>query len=47
VELFIVDAFAEHVFGGNQAGVVLLDRTAEFPDTALMQQIAAELKHSL
>ncbi len=46
MELYIVDAFTEHIYGGNQAGVILLDRTAEFPDAALMQQIAAELKHS-
>ncbi|TQI66563.1 PhzF family phenazine biosynthesis protein [Clostridium sp. KNHs216] len=46
MELYVVDAFTEHIYGGNQAGVVLLDRTAEFPDAALMQQIAAELKHS-
>lgn len=46
MELYIVDAFTEHIYGGNQAGVVLLDRTADFPDSVLMQQIAAELKHS-
>ncbi|WP_369283629.1 PhzF family phenazine biosynthesis protein [Oscillibacter sp. GMB15532] len=46
MELYIVDAFTEHIYGGNQAGVVLLDRTADFPDAALMQKIAAELKHS-
>ncbi|WP_099204401.1 PhzF family phenazine biosynthesis protein [Scatolibacter rhodanostii] len=46
MEIYIVDAFTKHIYGGNQAGVALLDRTADFPDTALMQQIAAELKHS-
>ncbi|WP_312938850.1 PhzF family phenazine biosynthesis protein [Oscillibacter sp.] len=46
MELYIVDAFTEHIYEGNQAGVVLLDRTAEFPNAFLMQQIAAELKHS-
>lgn len=46
MELYIVDAFTKHIYGGNQAGVVLLDTTVECPDAALMQQIAAELKHS-
>lgn len=45
MKLFIVDAFTDQIFGGNQAGVVLLD-DAPFPDDAIMQQIAAELKHS-
>lgn len=40
---FVVDAFADEIFRGNQAGVVI-------PDTALsadlMQKIAAEFKHS-
>jgi predicted PhzF superfamily epimerase YddE/YHI9 len=40
MEVYIVDAFTEHIYGGNQAGVVLLDRTAEFPDAIQMQQIA-------
>lgn len=46
MELFIVDAFSDHVFGGNQAGVVLLNRAVDFPAPTLMQQIASELKHS-
>lgn len=45
MKLFVVDAFTDQIFGGNQAGVVLLD-DASFPDDAIMQQIAAELKHS-
>jgi len=36
---YVVDAFTDHVFGGNPAGVCVLD--APVPD-ALMQQIAAE-----
>jgi len=46
MELFIVDAFTDHIFGGNQAGVVLLREEQPFPDDRLMQKIAAELKHS-
>ena len=45
MKLFVVDAFTDQIFGGNQAGVVLLDDAA-FPDDKIMQQIAAELKHS-
>jgi len=46
MQLFIVDAFTDRIFGGNQAGVVLLRDGQAFPDELLMQQIAAELKHS-
>ena len=41
---FVVDAFTSKVFGGNQAGVVLLDDA--FPSEELMLALAAELKHS-
>jgi len=46
LDLFIVDAFTDHIFGGNQAGVVLLADNAPFPTDSLMQSVAAELKHS-
>ncbi len=46
MELFIVDAFTDQLFGGNQAGVALLQQDQPFPEDALMQKIAAELKHS-
>lgn len=46
LQLFIVDAFTNHIFGGNQAGVVLLREEQPFPKDRLMQTIAAELKHS-
>lgn len=46
MQLFIVDAFTDHIFGGNQAGVVFLHAEQPFPDDVLMQKIAAELKHS-
>ena len=43
MEAYVMDAFSARVFGGNQAGVALPER--ELPD-ALMQQVAAEFKHS-
>ena len=43
MQAYVMDAFSACVFGGNQAGVVLPDR--ELSD-AVMQQIAAEFKHS-
>jgi PhzF family phenazine biosynthesis protein len=46
MEIFIVDAFTNQLFGGNQAGVVILGRNEAFPEEAVMQKIAAELKHS-
>ena len=42
---YIVDAFTDHPFGGNPAGVVLLDDNG-FPKDSLMLQIAAELRYS-
>lgn len=41
---FVVDAFTSEPFGGNPAGVVLLD--GDFPSERLMQQVAAELRYS-
>lgn len=46
MELFIVDAFTNELFGGNQAGVVLLGENEPFPEDRFMQNIASELKHS-
>lgn len=43
MKVYVMDSFSDRVFGGNQAGVVLADRALE---PALMQQVAAELKHS-
>lgn len=42
---YIVDAFTDRPFGGNTAGVVLLNH-AFFPKEGLMQAIAAELRYS-
>ena len=44
MKYFIVDAFTSEPFGGNPAGVVLLD--GDFPNERLMLQIAAELRYS-
>ena len=44
MKYFIVDAFTSEPFGGNPAGVVLLDE--DFPNEQLMLQIAAELRYS-
>lgn len=43
LEAFVVDAFTERAFGGNPAGVVLLDGPR---DERWMQAVAAELKHA-
>ena len=42
---YVVDAFTDQPFGGNPAGVVLLD-SGQFPEEKLMLQIAAELRYS-
>ena len=46
MKLYIVDAFTEEAFGGNTAGVVLLDSGAAFPDAEWMRLLAAELRYS-
>lgn len=45
MKLFIVDAFTDKPFGGNPAGIVLLESDV-FPKEELMLQIAAELRYS-
>ena len=44
MKYYIVDAFTREPFGGNPAGVVMLDDA--FPSDKLMQQVAAELRYS-
>ena len=44
MKYFIVDAFTTKPFGGNAAGVVLLD--GDFPSDRFMQQVAAEFRYS-
>ena len=46
MKFFIVDAFADRLFGGNGAGVVLLDEGADFPPDAVCVKTAAELRYS-
>lgn len=43
MKVYVIDSFSDRIFGGNQAGVVLADKALE---PAVMQQVAAELKHS-
>lgn len=42
----IIDAFSDMVFGGNPAGVVLIDEGGDFPSDEIMQKTAAELRYS-
>ena len=42
----IVDAFSENLFGGNPAGVILLDNDNDFPADEVMVKTAAELRYS-
>ena len=46
MKYFIVDAFTTEPFGGNPAGVVLLDKGSDFPTPRAMQQLAAEFRYS-
>ena len=43
---FTVDAFAQVPFGGNPAGVVLLEKESCFPNDETMRKIAAEMRYS-
>lgn len=45
MKYYIIDAFTDQPFGGNPAGVVLIDSDT-FPKEELMLQIAAELRYS-
>lgn len=45
MKYFIVDAFSEVAFGGNPAGVVMLDDD-HFPSDEFMRLVAAELRYS-
>ena len=45
MKYYIVDAFTDTPFGGNPAGVVLLDGK-NYPDESLMLKVAAEFRYS-
>lgn len=42
----IIDAFAERLFGGNAAGVVIIMEGESFPTNDIMLKVAAELRYS-
>lgn len=46
MQLFIVDAFADEMFGGNPAGVVIIPQGEDFPKEETMIKTAAELRYS-
>lgn len=46
MNIYVVDAFTNQAFCGNQAGVALLAAGEDYPEDAFMQKLAAELKHS-
>ena len=46
MRFFIVDAFADELFGGNPAGVVVLDEGQDFPDDETCVKTARELRYS-
>jgi len=46
MRFYIVDAFTETIFGGNPAGVVLLETGSDFPEDGVMLKTAAELRYS-
>lgn len=46
MKFYIADAFTEKLFGGNPAGVVLLDNGTDFPADEIMKKTAAELRYS-
>lgn len=46
MKLFIVDAFTTQLFGGNPAGVVIVEQGMSFPSDETMKKLAAELRYS-
>ena len=46
MKMYVVDAFADEVFGGNPAGVMILPEGADFPDDGTCVKVAAELRYS-
>ncbi len=46
MKFYIVDAFSSVAFGGNPAGIVILDKNQDFPEKDTMIKTAAELRYS-
>ncbi len=46
MKFYIADAFTDQIFGGNPAGVVILNDDRDFPDDQTCIQTAAELRYS-
>ncbi|MDD3168228.1 MAG: PhzF family phenazine biosynthesis protein [Eubacteriales bacterium] len=46
MKFYIMDAFTDTLFGGNPAGVVILDKDGSFPEEEVMRKTAAELRYS-
>lgn len=46
MKFYIVDAFSDQIFGGNPAGIVLIDEKNDFPSEEVMRKTAAELRYS-
>lgn len=46
MKFYIADAFTENLFGGNPAGVVILEEGEDFPADEIMLKTAAELRYS-
>lgn len=46
MKFYIVDAFTDELFGGNPAGVVIIDKGEDYPIDDVMVKTAAELRYS-
>lgn len=46
MKFYIADAFTDELFGGNPAGVVILDEGRDFPPDEICVKTAAELRYS-
>jgi len=46
MKFYIADAFTDTLFGGNPAGVVILEKGTDFPEEEVMRKTAAELRYS-
>nr|MCR5481426.1 PhzF family phenazine biosynthesis isomerase [Clostridia bacterium] len=46
MKFYIADVFTETKFGGNPAGIILIDEGKDFPDPELMKKASAELRYS-